>query len=508
MKKLFLFLFVLIPYTVIGEVIVPMEKQKNGLYLIPCTVNGVPLKFIFDTGASNVNISMAEALFLLKNGHINESDIKGTSHAQIANGEIVENTRILLRKIEIGGIEINDVDATVSHNLNAPLLLGQSAISKLGTIQLEGTKLIIKDAKGIDGQNDSKSNLFQLGLIFLFIAIVCCFVYIVFSRYKKLYYTHNTETLGSTSSKDNSHLRILSILIWLKSRKYILYLAYCFMLLLSALVIELHIKSKRENLYSELRGSLQNSFGGINESLYALNHDRIDELEFKEVPIPKLFKDDDNAKRDKRRKKQWKNMFSGIKHVYKITDQGWQMAGMQYTLIPNKDRYVKEGIQDYFFFPYMICVPDGLDFNTEIAKYIIEKSLDKAYCEPDQYNTASELKSTQNEYYHFIGRYLVLQDSVPELCMNFYDEATGTDPIYDSNNFTGLYWFGMHKIGQYRVILAYQNGDAWRIEEKEGINASTKDRLIFHGLTFILLTILLFLNLYCIRQSNKVRTLM
>ena len=65
MKKLFLFLFVLIPYTVIGEVIVPMERQKNGLYLIPCTVNGVPLKFIFDTGASNVNISMAEALFLL-----------------------------------------------------------------------------------------------------------------------------------------------------------------------------------------------------------------------------------------------------------------------------------------------------------------------------------------------------------------------------------------------------------------------------------------------------------
>jgi hypothetical protein len=81
------------------------------------------------------------------------------------------------------------------------------------------------------------------------------------------------------------------------------------MLLLSALVIELHIKSKRENLYSELRGSLQNSFGGINESLYALNHDRIDELEFKEVSIPKLFKDDDNAKRDKRRKKQWNNMF-------------------------------------------------------------------------------------------------------------------------------------------------------------------------------------------------------
>ena len=139
MKKILFILFVLIPYTVVGEVVVPMERQENGLYLIPCKVNGVPMKFIFDTGASSVNISMTEALFLLKNGQIQENDIKGTSRAQIANGEIVENTKILLRKIEVGGIEINDVDATVSHNLNAPLLLGQSAISKLGTIQLEGT---------------------------------------------------------------------------------------------------------------------------------------------------------------------------------------------------------------------------------------------------------------------------------------------------------------------------------------------------------------------------------
>lgn len=326
-------------------------------------------------------------------------------------------------------------------------------------------------------------------------------------KFKKHYYTRKNEVLGNTLQKNNSRSRIESTLSWIKCRKYVLYIAYCFMLLLSAMVIELHINNKRENLYSELGESLQNSFGDINQSIDALNFDRIDELEYEEVSIPKLFKTDNNAKRDKRRKKQWNNMFSGIKHVYKITDQGWQMAGMQYALIPNKDRYVKEGIQDYFFFPYMICVPDGLDFNNEIAKYIIEKSLDKVYCEPDQYNTASKLKSTQNEYYRFIGRYLVLQDSVPELCMHFYDEKTGTDPIYDSNSFTGLYWFGMHKIGQYRVIYAYQNGTAWRIEEKDGFSASTKDRVIYHGSTFILLTIILFLILYCLKHLNRERTM-
>lgn len=513
MKKVFLFLFVLIPYTVIGKVIVPMERQENGLYLIPCTVNGVPMKFIFDTGASGVNISMVEALFLLKNGHIQESDIKGTSHAQIANGEIVENTRILLRKIEIGGIEINDVDATVSHNLNAPLLLGQSAISKLGTIQLDGTNLIIKDAKVIEGQDDRKIDLFQFGLIVIIIAIVSCFAYIVFSKLKKQNYTLKTEDLGSTSSKNNKpFVDKFHILTWLKSRKYILYIAYCFMLLLSALVIELHIKNKREKLYSELRESLRNTFGDFMTHIVALQFNEINELEYEEVPIPELIIDDNNAINDKRKKKQWSNMFSGIEHVYKITDGGFKMIGMQYAIVPiniNNDGSVLtgEGIRGFFRFPYMICVPDGLEFNTEIAKIIIEKSksLDIVYCEPDRFSTAMEILSTQNEYYHFVGRNSFMLDSLP-LC--FYDETTGTDPIYDNNKFTGYYWFGMNKIGQYRVIYAYKNGFAQRIEEKDGFKASIKDRVIYHGITFILLTIILLLILYCVRQSNKAGTLM
>ena len=216
MKKLLFLLFVLLPYTVVGQVVVPMERLENGLYLIPCKVNGVPMKFIFDTGASTVNISMTEALFLFKNGHIQESDIKGTSHAQIANGEIVENTRILLHKIDIGGIELNDVDATVSHNLNAPLLLGQSAINKLGTIQLDGTNLIIKDLKGIEGQNGIIYILFRFGLILLIAAIICYLIYIVFSIFKKRLFSSTTDDLRKVLSKKNKYSNIKSILIWFK----------------------------------------------------------------------------------------------------------------------------------------------------------------------------------------------------------------------------------------------------------------------------------------------------
>ena len=62
-KRLVLLLLIMIPCICIGQIEVPMEKQEGGTYLIPCKVNGVPMKFIFDTGASVISIS---SIFLIK----------------------------------------------------------------------------------------------------------------------------------------------------------------------------------------------------------------------------------------------------------------------------------------------------------------------------------------------------------------------------------------------------------------------------------------------------------
>ena len=43
-------------------------KKINGVYQIPCKVNGIPMNFIFDTGATDVTISLVEAKFLIKQG--------------------------------------------------------------------------------------------------------------------------------------------------------------------------------------------------------------------------------------------------------------------------------------------------------------------------------------------------------------------------------------------------------------------------------------------------------
>lgn len=142
-----------------AQVTIQMDKRGN-VYYIPGKVNGLDLEFIFDTGASNVCLSMTEALFMLKNGKLDMQDVKGTSYSSIADGSIVENTNVILREIEVGGITLTNVEAVVVQNLDAPLLFGQSAIQKLGPIQLDGNTLVISNGKNLPS-NENAFSLYQ-----------------------------------------------------------------------------------------------------------------------------------------------------------------------------------------------------------------------------------------------------------------------------------------------------------------------------------------------------------
>ncbi|RYZ28176.1 MAG: hypothetical protein EOO10_10400 [Chitinophagaceae bacterium] len=122
--------------TAFSQVTIQM-KREGGVSVVPCKVNGLNLKFIFDTGASDVSISMTEATFMLKNDYLKADDIVGKSNYLDANGNITVGVNIVLREIEIGGLKLTNVKASVVNNMKAPLLLGQSAISKLGAVQLD-----------------------------------------------------------------------------------------------------------------------------------------------------------------------------------------------------------------------------------------------------------------------------------------------------------------------------------------------------------------------------------
>lgn len=123
---------------------IPFTKE-GGVTKVKCDINGIPLHFVFDTGASDVTISMVEANFMLKNDYIKPSDIIGSARYVDANGDISEGTVVNLRKVNFGGLELNNVRASVVRNQKAPLLLGQSVLGRLGKIEIDnhGSKLVI-----------------------------------------------------------------------------------------------------------------------------------------------------------------------------------------------------------------------------------------------------------------------------------------------------------------------------------------------------------------------------
>ncbi len=122
-----------------GKTVLKMEKS-NGVYLIPIEVNGVRMSFIFDTGAGLISISATEAAFLYKQGKLKDEDFIGKANFVDANGDISEGTIIILRTIKIGDRVISDIQASVVHNMVAPLLLGQSALEKFGKVSIDYSK--------------------------------------------------------------------------------------------------------------------------------------------------------------------------------------------------------------------------------------------------------------------------------------------------------------------------------------------------------------------------------
>lgn len=118
--------------------------KESGVCKVKCSINGLPLHFIFDTGAADVSISSVEATFMIKNDYLSSADIIGKQNYMTADGNIIEGTVVNLRDVTFGSLHLNNIKASVTRNQAAPLLLGQSVLSKLGKIEIDNTKKVLR----------------------------------------------------------------------------------------------------------------------------------------------------------------------------------------------------------------------------------------------------------------------------------------------------------------------------------------------------------------------------
>ncbi len=142
-KLVFLLCMMLVVATGGAQEVIEMEPTGSGTYKITCAINGAPMRMYFDTGASGVSLSSSAAGYLLQNGFLKQKDLVGMGMSSIADGSTVKTFIAILRDVSIGSVHIKNVQALIDQNQSAPMLFGMSAIQSLGTVTIDGNRLII-----------------------------------------------------------------------------------------------------------------------------------------------------------------------------------------------------------------------------------------------------------------------------------------------------------------------------------------------------------------------------
>jgi predicted aspartyl protease len=119
-------------------------KTQSGLIEIPIVINDVlRINFIFDSGASEVSLSPDVALTLLRTGTISESDWLPSQTYTFADGSKAKSKRFLIKKLIIGNQILTNIEASISNSIEAPMLIGQNVMQKLGSVTIDYDNLLL-----------------------------------------------------------------------------------------------------------------------------------------------------------------------------------------------------------------------------------------------------------------------------------------------------------------------------------------------------------------------------
>lgn len=112
-------------------------RDGGGMFHLSGQINGLPVQFLVDTGADLVSIpaEQADSLGLVINHGENEATLATASGT-------AQGTLVKLERLEVAGTELHDVDAVVVNGLHMTLL-GQSALRRLGKVEMSGDSLVI-----------------------------------------------------------------------------------------------------------------------------------------------------------------------------------------------------------------------------------------------------------------------------------------------------------------------------------------------------------------------------
>ena len=124
-----------------GRKQVTLIRSNNGHFEARGNVNGKPINFLIDTGASSIVLTYEDAI----SAGIDVSNLSFVNPVSTANG-MTTTARVRLGFLDIGEVRRDDIKAMVSRQGDlGESLLGMSFLGSLSSFEIRGDRLILTD---------------------------------------------------------------------------------------------------------------------------------------------------------------------------------------------------------------------------------------------------------------------------------------------------------------------------------------------------------------------------
>ncbi len=115
-----------------------LNRQRDGHFYLTLKVNGTPIEFIVDTGASQIVLTQKDARAV----GLEPDNLAFLGRANTANG-IVKTASVVLNLVQLGDIDDLDVGAEVNGGEMDGSLLGMTYLSRFQELSIRGNTLTL-----------------------------------------------------------------------------------------------------------------------------------------------------------------------------------------------------------------------------------------------------------------------------------------------------------------------------------------------------------------------------
>ncbi len=116
-----------------------LVRAEDGHFYASAMVNGAPVRFMVDTGATSVALTKADAQTI--GLQFNDAEFTGTGEGA---GGSLKIKPITIDRIAVGAVEATSVSGVIGDDSLRQSLLGQSFLSRVGTVKIEGDRMELR----------------------------------------------------------------------------------------------------------------------------------------------------------------------------------------------------------------------------------------------------------------------------------------------------------------------------------------------------------------------------